>query len=124
MCDSRAVHAEVKGIWTEGFEPLSTVRPETEDFAVPIRFDVGVAGTEGGDNFSLLVCSPAWLANQDLPRLGSGLLIVDGFNPSAIEKHLKKVLGNVSGETPRQVMRKVARLADWEFDYLDDRRTD
>jgi immunity protein 8 of polymorphic toxin system len=118
MRQSGAVHAELKRIWTNDYEPLSSVRPDTEDFVVYLRLEVGVAGSEGADAFDLTVCSPEWLDRQELPLFGNNLLIVDGFDPESIQRHVAKVLGNVSGESPMEVMAKVSRFAYWEFEGM------
>ena len=114
MCHSRRVHAELKAVWTVDYDPLESVKINDEAFMVDARLEVGVAGREGADTFDLRVCSPQWLATQELPLFGCDLLIVEEFSPERIRHHIAKILSGISGETAVEIMDKVSRFAIWE----------
>lgn len=112
------MHAELKAAWTVDYQPLESVKIQDAAFVVAVRLEVGVARQEGADTFDLTVCSPPWLAAQELPLFGCNLLIVEGFSPERIRDHIAKVFSGLSGDTSIEVMDKVSRFAMWEGEGL------
>ena len=103
---------------------------DPKDFCVIV--DMQIAGTEmdGGDRFSLTVCSPKWFENNVIhPQVqhashdrrtrlvfGRHHLFVDEFNEGEIEKTVREVIRSVRGHDWNDVAQKLSRYFRWEFE--------
>jgi hypothetical protein len=74
---------------------------------------------EGEESFSLIVCSPAWLAikveSQGIVD-GRHHLIVKEFDSKQIRSFLETYASSCTGQTWGEVARQLSRLGKWEFE--------
>ena len=66
---------------------------DPEDCSIFVEANIGLQDEEGSDIFSFNVVTPKAL-QQDTPRWGRGLLIVDRFSWETVETSIKKLLQN------------------------------
>jgi hypothetical protein len=72
---------------------------------------------EEEESFDVLVCSPAWLAQQRRPIIGRHHLIVEEFDYFGLERSILEYLAGCDGPNWRYVAEKVGRLGRWEFEH-------
>lgn len=86
-------------------------------FAIDLRLRIGREDSNGADDFSLLVCTPAWLASSVAePRWGRHLLIVHRYDLATIRSKIESYVSEVSGETWSDIASKLARVFAWEYE--------
>lgn len=85
--------------------------------------DAGVKIEEGADTFTFYVCTPTRLKKvlQVEPcRVGRHLLIVQHFDWAVVEASIRNLIGNLTGESWKELAAKVGRYGLWEFeDYTE-----
>ena len=115
-----AVRARLKSLRSDEIPDLARWSPPEEDaFAVPLVLEVGPLGLRGRERFDLLVVTPAWLLERHGRRgavPGRGLLVVFEWSYERVKAFLAREVERCSGQTWPDVVRQVARLAEWEGD--------
>jgi len=117
------MRAILKNLWNEFPNvDLENYHPDVEDdFGLYLNFTVGLEDSKGGDDFHVLVCSPAWLMRECRkgPVWGRHLLITDRFDLNEIRRSIEARLEEYSGESWEEIAEKISRYAAWEFeDYV------
>ena len=95
---------------------LRAFAPPNDAFAVLVQLIVGPSDGPGEESFDVLVCSPAWLADQTGPIIGRHHLIVQGFSYDEVERVVLSYLQRCEGDEWKDVAEKVGRLGLWEFE--------
>jgi hypothetical protein len=94
-----------------GMEP-----PDSEDCSLFIEVQIGPKGQKGADIFSFEAVTPKSLIGKTERRWGRGLLILDTFSWSGVEKALEKLLMHCARQTWEETAKEIAKELDWEFD--------
>ena len=114
------MRARLKSLRSDEITDLARwVPPEPETFAVPLVLEVGPLGLRGRERFELLVVTPAWLLARHGRRgavVWRGLLVVFEWSYERVKAFLAREVERCSGPTWPDVVRKVARVAEWEGD--------
>lgn len=104
-----------------GAEDLRTFSPEDpRDFGVYIRAFFGPKDGEGEEFVDLVVCTPSYLERKVSVAgviIGRGYLIVSQYDYSSLEACVAKFLEQCSAETWLEVIYRVWRLGNYEFEY-------
>ncbi len=114
--------AEVKNITSPDFFDIKIFNPtEKENFSFLLECIVGVKGKDGGDVFSIEVCTPLWLLennshNIDCMVFGRGKLIVFEFDIDKITKKIINYCESLDAETWIELATKISRIGLWEFE--------
>ena len=86
-----------------------------------VRLYVGPSGGPGEESFDIFVCTPDWLEQEVAERghrWGRSMLVVAQFDLVEVEKIVKARVATIDGADWSEVARRLALLADWEFqDY-------
>jgi hypothetical protein len=90
--------------------------PTSPSFSVLVQLIVGPADGPGEESFDLLLCSPAWLEEQEGPVIGWHHLIVRDYNYDHFERFVVRYLERCSADDWTGVACKVGRLGRWEFE--------
>ena len=94
---------------------------EGEAFCINVTATIGAVGERGGDDFTLEVCSPAWLqAELESDQVVSGQyrLIMEEFDFPLLERFVAKRVGQTEGPDWLSVAKKLAAWSCWEFEGL------
>lgn len=59
------------------FADLAAFQPEASSFGFLVQVIAGPNDHEGEESFDVIVCSPTWLSEQDVPLIGRHHLIVN-----------------------------------------------
>lgn len=126
--------AEIKryNLWDDHLQSFYPDDPKY--FYGMIDMDIGLASSEGGDIFQLMVCTPKWFQENVLTttpsepthevvhRLAFGrhYLFVKEFDEAEIEKEVRKMVTNVRGKDWNQIALRLSRYFRWEFEDYDD----
>lgn len=109
------------------FDGLGLDEPETYVSASPhrdaftLRMLVGRPDSDGLEAFDVLVCTPAWLADEVLrhgPQIGRHMLIVERLDIGRAQEFLRRRVEQISAPTWHEVAEKVSRLGLWEFEDI------
>jgi hypothetical protein len=99
---------------------LSSFHPEDgEQFALLVSASVGPAGEDGGELFGFTVCSPTWVAAEELPKgfaFQRHTLLVERWNPEVVERAIADLCRRTEGETWTEVAQMLSRFGHWEFE--------
>jgi hypothetical protein len=119
----KIVQATLRRLHSPDVDNLETYVPLVpECFGILVQAMFGPEGAEGEESFDILVCTPAWLAErvQSVGFLsGRNQLVVSSFNFSQLRDFIVEYGKSATGETWRDVAKKLARLGKWEFeDYV------
>ena len=101
---------------TIGFKEFAPQRPEA--FSIFITASIGNE-TEGADLFEIQVCTPEYLKEQISLKgalWGRHMLIVNRYDPLAIETKIKAYLDDCNGKDWPEVAVRVSRIGHWEFE--------
>ena len=116
------IKPELKGApYLQSMDDLDIFCPaDPENFSVIVEMGIGVSGSEGFDNYTVNVCTPAWLKN-DLEKNGKpifvkGTLLVEEYNPKVIVSRIKEVIVATSGKDWKDCNLKLVRYFNWEFE--------
>ena len=114
--------AELKWLSSPDVE-LETFVPERPDcFGFLLQVGIGPAGSDAADTFDLQVCTPAWLVERHgrdgAPpcRFGTSLMIVFAYDLAVIRGAFHYHCERCTGETWADIVARLRRIADWEFD--------
>ena len=77
---------------------------------------IGPAGGRGGDNFSFEVVTPRYLLEQGSGRWGRGLLVLDEFSWTAVDRMVQRLVAHAAAETWAESAHKLNQELLWEFD--------
>ena len=80
---------------------------------------VGPAGEEGAESFAFTVCSPRWLAEQQLPKgfaFQRYTLLIERWDADLVERAIEDLCRRTEGDTWREVATKLSRFGHWEFE--------
>jgi hypothetical protein len=94
--------------------------PDDRAFCVPLQVDFGPEGEQGVDQFDMLVCSPAWVAerSKEGPFFGSEYLVVSRFDIDEIERLLRELTEQCIGYSWSEVAKKLSKFAHWECEDM------
>lgn len=96
--------------------------PSPDNFALLITAMVGSDDAPDEDNFDIIVCTPLWLLDRCEEQgfvLGRHHLIVHHYDWKLIDRTIRQLIENVSGDTWAEIAMKIARIGQWEFeDYV------
>jgi Immunity protein 8 len=100
---------------------LEGYAPEDPDrFSFLLEFTAGADdGSPGGDDFQVVVCTPAWLAGRvepNRPFWPRHHLLVRSYDWAGIESFVVSYVRGCSGSSWQEVAEKIGRLAHWEFE--------
>lgn len=112
------MRAELKGLDADGGD-LRAFRPDAERFALAVTASIGPAGDEGTEQFLFTVCSPSWLAGQELPKgfaFQRHTLVVERWNLDLVERAIADLCRRAEGETWTEIATKLSRFGSWEFE--------
>jgi len=88
---------------------------DPEDCSIFVEANIGLQDEEGSDIFSFYVVTPKAL-QQDTPRWGRGLLIVNRFSWETVETSIKKLLRHCNGDDWEEIASELNKRLHWEFD--------
>ena len=117
------MQAELKSIISPGISDFKKYLPnDNKNFSLLLEFVVGEKGKEGGDIFTIEVCTPHWiLENYKLGDLvfGRGKLIVLDYDEKGIFEAIRNYCNLCNGKTWDEIANKISRIGLWEFeDYI------
>jgi hypothetical protein len=83
---------------------------------VVINAAIGPKGAPGAENFAFSVMTHRYVAEHRETRWGRGLLLVDTFSWSEVERMVDRLLAHASAATWHEVAAKLNHELLWEFD--------
>ncbi len=93
------------------------VPDDPTDCRVSVTAVIGPRGAPGEELFRFSVVTPIYLTHaSDLPRWGRGMLIVDEFSWSTVERMVHRLLARFEAESWQQVAALLCKELEWEFD--------
>lgn len=112
--------AEIKSCISPDVADLSNFRPPDKDyFFFALEYVIGVKGKEGGDLFSIEVCTPKWLSsndNKDRSVSNKNRLIVLDYDINKILNEIKVRVESIEGASWEEIAGKISEFAFWEFE--------
>lgn len=112
--------AEIKSIISPDILNFETFQPiDQENFCFLLEITVGPRGQSSGDNFSLQVLTPNWLIQNHQKYdvvFARHMLIVFEFDLDAIFKEIKNKIESIEGNSWQEIVDKISRIAQWEFE--------
>ena len=129
------IKAEIKRfcIWDDHCQYFYPNDPEY--FFAMVDMDIGLAGSEGGDIFNLMVCTPRWFEENIMTIrptershetfrkniFGRHYLFVHTFDEAEIEKEVQVLVDRVKGKDWDEIAPRLSRFFGWEYeDYNED----
>jgi Immunity protein 8 len=118
------VKAVVQAVHSPDSELETFVPADAASFALLVEVTVGSDDdSPGGDIFSLIVCTPGWLASK-VAQSGSYVprhhLVVGWWDWSPIRSAIVENIEREDAPTWAELAERVGRFAHWEFeDYRD-----
>ena len=107
-------------VWTIEHDDLETVVPPDPTFVAQwVRVMAGPQDGRGEESFDLLVCTPAWLAEEVARNpviVGRHHLIVEGWNAARIRQTLTDLFTREEGDDWAELAVRLGRLGHWEFE--------
>ncbi|MFN8629634.1 MAG: Imm8 family immunity protein [Chloroflexota bacterium] len=115
------MRAEVRSIHSpDAPDALDRWRPSSpRDFELLLEAEIGPAGGEGSEVFTLRAVGPDWLAAHDGDkgfRWGRGLLVLQEWDFAVAERAISDLCRRTEGEAWADVAIKLARFMHWEFE--------
>ncbi len=115
-----SVTSEVRALHSPDICQLQSDAPhDITNFGILVQALVGPSGEPGEESFDVVVCTPAWLA-QELSQseylYGRHHLIVERYDYCLIRRALDETFGGVTGATWAEVAERLARFGHWEFE--------
>lgn len=105
---------ELKSLFSPDIE-RPALPPDVENCSVLLQAGIGPKGSEGEELFSFSAVTPSFLlANEDLPRWGRGLLVVDAFSWQTVERSIQRLLAHRSSWS--EVAQTLNKEMGWEFE--------
>ncbi|WFR97613.1 Imm8 family immunity protein [Rhizobium tumorigenes] len=116
---------DIVGMNGEWFSP-----DHTEYFGALLDLVIGPLDSEGGDNFSAIVCTPLWFADNVLspkpihetheihsrPLFGRHHLFVQSFDEHIIRETIEQFIAAQTGDDWRSLALRLSRELAWEFE--------
>jgi hypothetical protein len=111
-------------VWTIEENDLESVTPIEPPYAGQwIRVLAGPDDGPGEETFDLLVCTPAWLANEvsyNVAIVGRHHLIVENWDAARVRAIVTDLFTREEGKDWHELALRLSRLGHWEFeDYQD-----
>lgn len=94
-------------------------QPTDDAGCVWVELEIGPLGHDGGDLFSLMVCTPEWLSGEierNGARSGLATLIVPRINHDGVKREIESRLARLSADTWSDLAAQLSRFAISEFD--------
>jgi Immunity protein 8 len=88
---------------------------DVDNCSVVVQATIGPEDFDGGDVFNFLVTTPSALASSET-RWGRGILIVQSFSWSEIERMLARLVAHAQRPTWEETARNLNKELHWEFD--------
>ena len=114
------VYLELRRLHSPDAEDLrSPGLEDSENFCLLVQALVGPRGERGEEGFSLLVCTPRWLADylrDNKPLFARHYLFVDHYNYDAIRDRIDELCRTTSGHNWTEAAERLARYGYWEFE--------
>jgi hypothetical protein len=99
---------------------LASFSPEDgERFRLQVTASIGVAGEDGADLFDFTVCSPSWLAGEELYKgfaFQRHTLLVERWDADLVERAIGDLCRRTEGESWEEIAQKLSRYGYWEFE--------
>jgi len=116
------VRAALKELHSPDVFDLTAYSPsDPANFSFLLQAMYGPAGAEGAESFDIVVCTPAWLENNDFGgpiQIGLHHLIVRYYSYPEIKQFLEDYGARCEGRDWTEVAEKLGRIGKWEFqDY-------
>ena len=116
------MRAELKALDT-GDTPdgsLHSLRPEDpRRFRVGVTASIGPAGEAGQELFQFEVCSPAAMADQELPKgywFVRHVLLIERWDPALVEAAIRGLCETTYGDDWSAIAERLGRYGHWEFE--------
>ncbi|MEM9604348.1 MAG: Imm8 family immunity protein [Pseudomonadota bacterium] len=93
-----------------------TVPKDPKNFQIFIEVEIGPKGQKSSDIFSLTAITPSSISANQGPIWGHGYLIMPVFSWQNVERSLNLLMMHCSGENWEEVVKKLRRELNWEFD--------
>jgi hypothetical protein len=87
-----------------------------DDCDVVVDAEIGPSEGDRADRFAFQVVTPTRLLRSGEVRWGRGLLIVDVFSWSAVERAIEKLLMHAARPTWDEVAAELGKELHWEFE--------
>ncbi|XUY27453.1 Imm8 family immunity protein [Agrobacterium sp. rho-8.1] len=128
------MRAELKNFDVVGWDGECFFPDDTEYFGALLDLKIGPFDSKGGDNFSAIVCTPLWFADNILnprpmhetherhsrPRFGRHHLFVKSFNERAIRAAIESFIADQTADDWNGLALLLSRDLAWEFeDYVE-----
>ena len=81
-----------------------------------LNASIGPKGSPGAENFAFTVVTPRYLLEHGGSRWGRGLLVVDEFSWSTVERMIQRLISHASAASWAEVAQKLNMELLWEFD--------
>jgi len=102
-------------------------QPEKSSFAVLIDILIGPENSEGEESFSVIVCSPDWLAQEANARGivdGRHIYVVNTWNWSSVRQYFENRVTEYSADDWPALALLLSRIGAWEFEDYKERLDD
>ena len=110
----------LKSIFLFEADSFHEFAPETpHNFHVLVSLTIGGEGEAGGSDYSLGICTPAWLdhhVKNSGPLSGRHLLIVNRFDAAEVLASIEKIITQCERENSVETNAVLARFFAWEFE--------
>lgn len=107
---------------------LENYWPENEaNFGFLLEASIGIEGSDGGDIFQFMVCTPEWLKikySEQKSVWGSNKLIVFGYDFDVIRTEIIRYVECCTGEDWVTIARKLSKVGAWEFENYQPHKLD
>lgn len=106
---------QIRSITSSDVQDLSSFRPSSECFAVPVRLLIG----PGEETFDLIVCSVPWIERflESTPVMDMRHhLVVREFRWDAIRGFIEGAVARCVGDTWADVAQQLSCFALWEYE--------
>jgi len=107
-------------VWTIDSDELESITPIEPTYAGQwIRVMAGPDDGPGEENFDLLVCTPAWLADEvsnHVAIVRRHHLIVEEWNATRVREVVTDLFTREEGKDWDELGLRLSRLGHWEFE--------
>lgn len=101
------------------YDLAAYVPAEPDNFGFLLQILVGPPGTNGGESFDVVVCTPRWIANEVSRQgilIGRHYLFMDHYDYHRLKAFVENYCDGCTGSTWAEVTDKLGRLGFWEFE--------
>lgn len=102
-----------------GYDLEAYVPANAESFGIEVTAHIGLRGSEGADNFSIIVCTPQWLSEQSFEkgfRWGAHYLFVTRWDLRVVRRAITDMCRHTEGPDWAAIATKLSRYGYWEFE--------